>query len=506
MQSANDQFKTLKDEFLRIAKNIFIYKTENRALPASEKISKDIENLLNSYDRLAAFIKLIINDQNKNQIDFLSKSFEHFFKPKLIETLSVYNFTINLPDNFENLDRNTLIACTREPLQNISDSTKKTGTHSLRQIDLFQQEAGTSSQKEQLETINESIQEEFASAESDSEDTVVNQSQNNNLDNSIENPENSNEIVTENYRIETAEPVIQNANMVQTNNEFLSLAAKILNYKYDGDPAKLNSFITDIELVEGLVEANNATVKAFCLKFVKSKLEGKASECVSNDVASTEAIKTALIAQIKAESSKIIEGKMTALRIQRGDFTKFQEEADKLAEQLRRSLISEGFSRDKANELAIDKTIEMCRKTARNDVVKSVISSTHYTTAGEVIAKFITQNDLVRKEIREKKAYDTIKSQNRSNKGNGQQNFNRDRKNGYQNYNNNGKQNKNFNGNRNERSYGQGSKRSNDNSRGKYNKNEHTIRIVSHQQPSTSHEPDVQSNTNGEAFFRLSSP
>lgn len=503
MQSANEQFKLLKDEFLRISKNVNIYKTENRTLPASEKITRDVTSLFNAYDNLITLLKIVFHDQGQEQQEFLTKSVEHFFKPKLIETLAVYKLTVLLPNKFECIARNTLIAYTegQSSTENIdAESSTRSDSNSLRRVNLIdpaQQIDATASASIQLQ--NDSQLDNFESADSENSDassshTVIDATLNENLNN-----QNNSEIL---QQIEQEQHLEQPTavTMVQTTGEFLNQAGKILNYKYDGNPTKLASFIDDIEIVEGLVEANNEIVKAFCVKYVKSKLEGCARECIPDEVATTEAIKTNLRAEIKAESSKIVEGKMTALRLQRGDFSKYHEEAEKLAEQLRRSLISEGFAKTKANELTIDKTIEMCRKSARNDVVKSVISSTHYSTPGEVIAKFITQNDIVKREMREKETYKSFKPNNKFNK-NGQQQYQNDRK---QNYNKNGQQNKNFSGNRNERSYNKNFKRTNDNARGKFNKNEHTIRIVSNSQPNTYREADQPSNSNGESFFRIS--
>lgn len=104
MQSANTQFRLLKDEFLRIAKNILIYRTESRSRPAKEKINTDVTNLCNAYDNLITFLSIILADQQPEQQEFLIKGVEFFSKPKLLTTLLVYNLTVTLPNNFERIN------------------------------------------------------------------------------------------------------------------------------------------------------------------------------------------------------------------------------------------------------------------------------------------------------------------------------------------------------------------------------------------------------------------
>lgn len=295
-----------------------------------------------------------------------------------------------------------------------------------------------------------------------------------------------------------------NGIMPQTTSEFLRLAASMINYKYDGDPLKLESFVADVELVSEVASDENADL---CLKFVKAKLEGKALESIPEDVASVTAIINALKNEIKPENSKIIEGKMSALRIEKGNFTKFSEQAEKLAEALRRTLVVEGISRAKAQELTVTKTVEVCRKMARNEIVKSVLASKAFDSPKDVIAKFITENTIARTEFREalnfknkkfpqngngnnnrqQKKFDPQRNRNGSNRFNSNQsnrqhnngsNGNSSRSDGQNSghntrrfYNSN-RQNNNF-GNRQNRNNGNGG-------------NEHTIRIVSGNQDSPS--------------------
>lgn len=476
MNKADAQYKLLKDNFIRIAKNIYIYKTENRKLPNQGKINTDVDSLFNAYDDLITLIASNYETQNTEAKEFLIKSIENYFKPKLIQTLVAYNLTVDLPNEFEIINRNTLEQC--EITENLNESNILP--------EQIQNLSNTSGENSAQTGQSEGENQLDANREQESSETEQNQ-----ID----------QILIEPLIPNTTQANIQTNTMVQSISDFLAQTGSFLKQKYDGDPAKLEGFLNDVEMIVDIVEANNAPVKAFCLKFIKSKLEGRASECMPNEIATVKHITDALKKNIKAESSKVIEGKVTALKVKFGDLTKFSEEAEKLTEALRRSYISEGLTKDKAKEITIEKTIDMCRRSARNDIVKSVLSSTAYETPSEVIAKYITQVDLVRRENLERGSSKNFKTNKPFHKNNGhshndrRQNFNRDQ----QSY-------RNSYGKKQDKFY-RGNKHTSDNARGKFNKNEHTIRFVAQPQPGTSR--DSEQNTNSprdESFFRIGNP
>lgn len=269
---------------------------------------------------------------------------------------------------------------------------------------------------------------------------------------------------------------LQNENeMAQSKADFLKMASSILNYKFNGNPLKLESFVTDVEMIEEIATAEN---KEFCFKFIKAKLEGKALECITDEKTVIEII-AALKKEIKPESSTIIEGKIMALKLIKYDYTKFTEEAEKLSEAFRRSLVIEGIPRAKAQEMTIKKTAELCRKTSRSDIVKAALTSTKFEHPGEVIAKFVTESDIVRKEERELKNFRAKQSNNPK--------FSQNKK---------FDKNKSFhkNGNRDSRSQGnsfqkhkngkfQNQKNSNGNNQRNFRQNEQTIRLISGNAP-----------------------
>lgn len=61
--------------------------------------------------------------------------------------------------------------------------------------------------------------------------------------------------------------------------------------------------------------------------------------------ASVAEITKALKEKIKPDSSKVIAGKISSLRLIKGNYTSFAKQAEELAESLRRSLVNEGMTK-----------------------------------------------------------------------------------------------------------------------------------------------------------------
>lgn len=169
------------------------------------------------------------------------------------------------------------------------------------------------------------------------------------------------------------------------NKELLKLGSQQINKAYSGDPLTLNSFIDSIRLLE--VFATTTDQKNFLVRFLKTRIEGPAREFLSNNDTTIQSIIDTLTANIKPDSSKVIEGRMLSLRLSNSTSDDFSKRAEELSDSLRRSLIVEGISTSKATEMAIEKTVELCRKNTNSDLVKSVLESTKFDSPKEVIAK-----------------------------------------------------------------------------------------------------------------------
>lgn len=211
-----------------------------------------------------------------------------------------------------------------------------------------------------------------------------------------------------------------------TNVDFLKLAANTIPKNFSGNPLALQSFLDSISLLESL--ATSANLKTLLVTFLLTRLEGRARESISGTPTNVVQITSALKDKIKPENSKVIEGRLRALKTDRVSLNDFTEKANELAESFRRALVIEGIPSTKADEMTVEKTIELCRSNARSDLVKSVLASSSFTDHKEVVAKFIVE---INNETKEKQV---LAFGSKPNFGRNK-NFN---KNGYNNNNNRG--------------------------------------------------------------------
>lgn len=159
---------------------------------------------------------------------------------------------------------------------------------------------------------------------------------------------------------------------------FIKFAAQSLN-SYSGDPLALAAFVNNINVCKHVGDKKYDSV----LKdIILTKLEEKAYECIDpeDDI---DNIVDSLREHFKPDNSK------AAFKLNKLTSQDYAQKAEELAEALKRSLDVEGITRDKANEMAIEKTVEMCRQSAKSDLVRSVIASTSFNDPKEVIAKLI---------------------------------------------------------------------------------------------------------------------
>lgn len=218
-------------------------------------------------------------------------------------------------------------------------------------------------------------------------------------------------------------------NMTQTAAEFMRLAAQTLNVKYSGDPLGLPSFLNSVTLLESLApDAHRDLLK----QFIISKLDGKALEAIPSEPATLQIVKDALKANLKPDNSDILEGRILALRQDRLTLQEFAKQAEELTDSLKRTYIVEGMTQEKANELTVKRTIEMCRANTRSLIVKSVLASTSFLDAKSVISKLVVESatDTKEKQILSFHSYRGGNNHFRGNNRNTFRQFNNNRYNG----------------------------------------------------------------------------
>lgn len=157
---------------------------------------------------------------------------------------------------------------------------------------------------------------------------------------------------------------------------------------FNGEFDELNSFILNIEILESAIPAEHLLLGIKC---IRGKLQGAAAGFMPASVTTYAEIISNLKLHIKAETASVVEAKLAAIRFDNNNLTKFTEEVEKAALALSKTYIHEGIPIAKANEMTIARVTETCRRSARNDLVRSVLASTHFETPKSVLSKFITE-------------------------------------------------------------------------------------------------------------------
>lgn len=122
-----------------------------------------------------------------------------------------------------------------------------------------------------------------------------------------------------------------------------------------------------------------------------------------------------------------------ALKLSKYGPVEFAKQAESLADALQRSLVLEGINLPKAREIAIKKTVEMYKQTAKTDYVKSVLASTSFPDPKSVISKLIVEQNGQERDRQiltysrqnsgyHKKRFNNYNNYNNSNDYNGHQN------------------------------------------------------------------------------------
>lgn len=179
----------------------------------------------------------------------------------------------------------------------------------------------------------------------------------------------------------------EEVNEMESPVEFIKVASSLIK-SYSGEPTQLASFISNVELVKSLCKN---TLFPTLFLFAKGRLEGKALTYIPAEVNDIDSLINILKTHIKLDNSKVIEARLAAINFDNKNLTSFAKEVEAIADSLSATFISEGIPVNKANEMTISKVVETCRKSARNDLVKSVLASSQFSTPKEVVSKFVTE-------------------------------------------------------------------------------------------------------------------
>lgn len=354
--SVRENFKKFKNEFLAIVKRIL-----KRDISKNPTKLKEYEtDVIGTYNDAVGLIDEYFETLNEDEKIYF-KSEVLYIREKLLLCFGKLNLTYTLPEDlYEKLIQENLVDNTLTD-DDFEDTETDTNT----------------SNSELIGFVNNINGNGEVSTERDEQNSTLGDTNTTRGNNSIINSQNN------------------NTNMSQKENrEFLRFAAQALNKNYAGDPLGLKSFVNSVELIKATAETNQTDLFK---QFVISRLEGRALECIDQSK-NLENIIADLQNSIKPDSSKVVEGKMLSLRLNKSHANDFSKQAEELAEALQRSLVVEGYSLSKAKEITVEKTVEMCRQNARNEFVKSVLAARDFKDPKEVVAKLIIEQNSQEKE------------------------------------------------------------------------------------------------------------
>lgn len=363
------------EKFITVAKRIL----KSQLSTNYETLSGYREQIINAYNEFIHFVAINYDKVNKTGQIILDNKAEDV-REKFERCLSALNCTYQLPNSVF------------EIVNEASISQVQSGESSLQQFPI----ATTSIEGRKspiLVEINSSLQtlkreeQENLERERRRQEIEEKQRQERKTNENLERQERE----RKRKEKEEHEKRVNMEEQLKAQRELLDMVNKQIRNSYSGDPLGLPTFLSGVEIVQDF--ATNDNLKRKMVIYVKGRLEGRAREIITDDIETIEELLEKLKQDIKPENSKIIEGRMAALRYSYVKQEEFAARTEELADALRRTLIIEGMTPAKANEMTIDRTIQLCKKSTTSDVVKAVLGAATFHTAKEVVAKLITSND-----------------------------------------------------------------------------------------------------------------
>lgn len=351
----------LKANFEKAQKKVRIYKTDTtRTLPTDENVLARYANeLVESYNAFVNYVSERYSGYSRLDQNKIDNAFEETHKKNLAECLEILHYEIDRPASLNAADTDTL-----RKIPTDSDTDESIDTEDDDRTNLTgPTDESSGNNKTSVEASGSHTQ----NLENNSKDTDLNKNPNNSLE-----PEKTIKTVKMTSKI-----------------EFHNLCTRTFTEVYNGDPSGLDSFVRKIESIEILCENNDHT--AILIRNILANVKYRALDIMPKDPKTVDAITNVLKEKIKPEKSSIIEGRMMALKLDRTNFSDYTKKVEQLADKLKRSLIIEGMTQEKANELAVQKSIDLCKMNTKSTLVQSVLSSSKFDTPKEVVAKYILE-------------------------------------------------------------------------------------------------------------------
>ena len=180
----------------------------------------------------------------------------------------------------------------------------------------------------------------------------------------------------------------KSSNMEKANLEYLKLANNILK-SYNGKPEGLASFLNCLDLLKTITPPE---LTSLALSFIKTRLEGRALDSIPQSYVSIDELKVALTNNIKPISSKLLESRLSATSSSKKTLQEFIGAIENAASLLKQSLVTEGCSSKKAEELVTARVLEICRSSTQSEFLKTVLASSTFNNYQDVINKYCLES------------------------------------------------------------------------------------------------------------------
>lgn len=359
-KSFRDEWKQIKQGFENCQKKLKNY--EKRTLTDENRRIEYKNEIVLEFNKITSFVASCIETfERDSQVQLLAKLTN--LELILIDRLRIIGFKVTKfpEDKLSVLDESFVIRVSNDESEEAA----------CLDTSIFN-DANTSLDFE------DGVDDKTESVKSNESETKQSNGQSNLIDSGSVSIEN---LGTENLQIEMVAPEAD---------VFLTMCTRHIGKHFSGDPLERNAFINSIKLLQTL--AISEPNKKILANFIHTRLIGKASEWVPEGSEDLTVIMKAITDNCKAENSKVVAGRLMALKADRNNLTDFSKKAEQLCEAFQRSLVLEGTSREKAIELTVDKTIDLCKANTTNTVVRSMLASYRFTDANEVLAKYTIES------------------------------------------------------------------------------------------------------------------
>jgi hypothetical protein len=192
---------------------------------------------------------------------------------------------------------------------------------------------------------------------------------------------------TREYNLEIQQLVrfkLEENGIMTTASTFDLKTATSLVQNYDGSPKGLDSFIDSVNLLNELTNPANI---ATAIKFIKTRVSGKARLAFPTNATTIAQITTAIKEACEyIESPELVLSKLKALK-NKGDQQKFCDEVEALTQKLASVYVTQKIPTDVANKMATKSGVEVLIKGVSNTELKTILKARDFETIQKAVQK-----------------------------------------------------------------------------------------------------------------------